>query len=130
VELHFSHTVIKKANKNEVRRYRCRDFRTCPDRWKCSKNKTGRRIDISVHRKALKRHRNKREAPEKKKQLKARKAIVEPVFGWIKQQLGFRRWTVAGIEDVRAQWDLVCTAINLKKLYEHWDTGKLVLSDS
>jgi len=115
-------------NRNEVRRYRCRDFKTCPHRWECSKSKNGRMIDISVHREALNRHRKKRKDPEKKQQLKARKAIIEPVFGWIKQQLGFRRWTVAGIEDVRAQWDLICTTINLKKLYQHWESRKLVLS--
>jgi transposase len=127
VELHFSHTVIKKANKNEVRRYRCRDYRTCPDRRKCSPSKTGRVIEISVHRKAVERHCKKRERPENKRRLKARKAIIEPVFGWIKQQLGFRRWTVAGIENVRAQWDLVCATINLKKLYPYWVSGRLVL---
>jgi len=128
VELRFSHTVIKKANKNKVRRYRCRDFRTCPDRWKCSKNKRGRLIEISVHRAAVERHGKKRELAQSKQRLKARKAIIEPVFGWIKQQLGFRRWTVAGIEDVRAQWYLACTTTNLKKLYQQWESGKLVLS--
>lgn len=116
-------------NNNEVRRYQCRDYKTCPEREKCCRGKGGRRIDISVNRKALKRHRDKRRQPEKKKQLKARKAIIEPVFGWIKEQLGFRRWTVAGLEDVRAQWDLVCTVINLKKLYKHWESQELVFSD-
>ena len=125
VELDYQRTVIKKANKNEVRRYRCREYRTCPDRWKCSRSKTGRIIEISVHRKAVERHTKKRECPENKQLLKARKAIIEPVFGWIKQQLGFRRWTVWGVEGVRAQWNLICTTINLKKLYPYWVAGKL-----
>jgi hypothetical protein len=45
---------------------------------------------------------------------------VEPVFGIIKQVLGFRRWTVRGVENVRAQWFLICTAINLRKIYLRW----------
>jgi transposase len=45
-----------------------------------------------------------------------RKAIVEPVFGWIKQILGFRRFSLRGIEKVSGEWDLVCLAVNLKRM--------------
>ncbi|MCH8820060.1 MAG: transposase [Acidobacteria bacterium] len=45
-----------------------------------------------------------------------RKAIVEPVFGWIKEAVGFRRFSLRSLEKVSAEWDLVCTAINLKHL--------------
>ena len=62
--------------------------------------------------------------------LKARKAIVEPVFGWIKRNLEFRRWTVRGLENVKTQWSLLCTTINLKKLYKYWATGRLQLVPS
>jgi transposase len=112
---------------NEVRRYRCREYNECPDRWKCSKAKNGRMIDISVYREALERHSKKREIPENKKLLKARKAIIEPVFAWIKRCLGFRRWTVFGLRNVKAQWSLICATINLKKLYRQWLAGDLVL---
>jgi transposase len=47
---------------------------------------------------------------------KRRKAIVEPVFGWIKQILGFRRFSLRGIEKVSGEWDLVCLAVNLKRM--------------
>ena len=49
-------------------------------------------------------------------QYKRRKAIVEPVFGWIKEIVGFRRFRLRGIEKVRGEWDLVCLAVNLKRL--------------
>jgi hypothetical protein len=42
--------------------------------------------------------------------------------------MGFRRWTVAGLVNVRAQWDWVCTAYNLRVLYAHWRTGRLRLA--
>jgi transposase len=45
-----------------------------------------------------------------------RKQIVEPVFGQIKQARGFRQFLLRGIENVRAEWALICTAHNLTKL--------------
>ena len=48
-----------------------------------------------------------------------RKAVVEPVFGQIKQARGFRRFLLRGIEKVRAEWSLICTTHNLLKLFRH-----------
>ena len=48
---------------------------------------------------------------------KMRKAIVEPVFGQIKEQRGFRRFSLRGKENVRREWKLVCAASNLLKLF-------------
>jgi len=47
----------------------------------------------------------------------ARKAIVEPVFGQVKQARGFRQFLLRGIENVRGEWALVCTTHNILKLY-------------
>ncbi len=46
-----------------------------------------------------------------------RKAIVEPVFGWVKEILGFRRFSLRGSDKVAAEWNLVCTAVNMKRLH-------------
>jgi transposase len=46
-----------------------------------------------------------------------RKAIVEPVIGWIKEVLGFRRFHVRGEAKARGEWNLICLAINLKRLH-------------
>jgi len=48
---------------------------------------------------------------------KMRKAIVEPVFGQIKEQRGFRRFSLRGLENVRREWKLVCLTSNLLKLF-------------
>ena len=48
---------------------------------------------------------------------KMRKAIVEPVFGQIKEQRGFRRFSLRGLDNVRREWKLVCLASNLLKLF-------------
>ena len=45
-----------------------------------------------------------------------RKQTVEPVFGQIKQARGFRQFLLRGIEKVRAEWAMICTAHNLTKL--------------
>ena len=45
-----------------------------------------------------------------------RKQIVEPVFGQIKQARGFRQFLLRGIDKVRAEWAMICTAHNLTKL--------------
>jgi transposase len=46
-----------------------------------------------------------------------RKAIVEPVFGQIKQPRRFRQFGLRSTSKVRAEWSLVCTAHNLRKLH-------------
>jgi transposase len=47
----------------------------------------------------------------------ARKAIVEPVFGQIKQARGFRQFLLRGIDKVRGEWSLVCLTHNILKIY-------------
>jgi transposase len=46
-----------------------------------------------------------------------RKQTVEPVFGIIKEALGFRRFLMRGLENVNLEWTLVTTSYNLKRLF-------------
>lgn len=46
-----------------------------------------------------------------------RKAIVEPVFGQIKQARGFRQFLLRGLEKVQREWALVCLTHNVLKLH-------------
>jgi transposase len=46
-----------------------------------------------------------------------RKAIVEPVIGWIKEVLGFRRFSLRGEAKARGEWNVVCLAVNLKRFH-------------
>jgi len=48
---------------------------------------------------------------------KMRKAIVEPVFGQIKEWRGFRRFSLRGLEKAGAEWKLICLTHNLLKLF-------------
>ena len=49
-----------------------------------------------------------------------RKQLPEPVFGQIKQARGFRQFLLRGLENVAAEWAIVCTAHNLLKLAKGW----------
>ena len=111
---------VNKGGEREVRRYRCQSYKQCPVRALCSKRRDGRRIEISPHYGALLRQRAQRQDPRYKALMRQRSGLIEPVFAGIKQAMGFRRWTVRGLDNVRTQWALLCTAHNLKKLYQHW----------
>ena len=48
---------------------------------------------------------------------KLRKQTVEPVFGIIKEVMGFRRFSLRGQAKVSLEWTLVCVSYNLKRLF-------------
>jgi len=47
----------------------------------------------------------------------ARKCVVEPVFGQIKQARGFRQFLLRGKRKVQGEWALVCLTHNILRLY-------------
>jgi len=46
-----------------------------------------------------------------------RKCTIEPVFGQIKEVLGFRHFSLRGLLAVTGEWCLVCLAYNLRRLH-------------
>ena len=65
---------------------------------------------------ATQRMKDKLAAPPGEAAYRRRKAIVEPVFGWIKNILGFRRFSLRGTRKVAGEWALVCLVVNLKRM--------------
>jgi transposase len=47
----------------------------------------------------------------------ARKCVVEPVFGQIKQVRGFRQFLLRGKDKVKGEWALVCLTHNILRLH-------------
>src|SRR3954469_4529146 len=45
-----------------------------------------------------------------------RRKGVEPVFGQVKHARGFRQFLLRGLDQVRGEWAMICTAHNLLKL--------------
>jgi len=56
-----------------------------------------------------------------------RKAVVEPVFGQIKEVRGIRRFRLRGLQRASGEWKLICATHNLLKL---WRSGKMVFSET
>jgi transposase len=53
---------------------------------------------------------------EGRRRFKRRKAVVEPVYGWIKRVLGFRGVSMRGLRKAKGEWSLVCLVINLRRM--------------
>jgi len=45
-----------------------------------------------------------------------RKWIAEPPNGWIKNVLGFRQFSMRGLQKAQAEFNLVCMALNLRRM--------------
>lgn len=56
---------------------------------------------------------------KERKRYQKRCGTVEPVFGWIKELLGYRRFLLRGLDQVQGEWALICLTMNLKKLYRY-----------
>ncbi len=123
--LRYQKTVQHDGKSHETRVYRCDSYRQCPVRWECSRSKRGRVIELNPYWASLRRQQEKQQDEAKVKLLRQRMRIVEPVFAVIKDLLGFRRWTVAGLDKVRSQWWFVCALVNLIRMYPLWKAGEL-----
>ena len=55
--------------------------------------------------------------PEGRKLYAQRKHIPEPVFGIVKSALGFRQFSLRGLNKVRGEWSLVTMAWNMKRMF-------------
>ena len=54
--------------------------------------------------------------PEGRERYARRKWMAEAPHGWIKEAMGFRRFGVRGLEKVRGEWNLVCLALNARRM--------------
>jgi len=57
------------------------------------------------------------QTPEGKKLYALRKHTPEPVFGIIKSVMGFRQFSLRGLDLARGEWNLVTMAWNLKRMF-------------
>jgi len=76
----------------------------------------GKKVTAQTKLPATQQMKEKLASPPGDAAYRRRKAIVEPVFGWIKNVLGFRRFSLRGIRKVAGEWALVCLVINLKRM--------------
>jgi transposase len=106
----------KVKNKQPVRIYHCEACGDCPLKKSCTKGHSGRSIALNVHDAQFKAMRTKLDSPHGKKIYAKRKSIVEPVFGHIKETIGFRKFSLRRLDKVIGEFFLVCIAHNLRKI--------------
>ena len=119
-ELSFARRTSQGKGKPSQRQYQCQDCTDCPVRSKCAKSADGRSIKVSCYDAQIQAHSRKMQGEETKKLLRQRAPLVEGVFGIIKTQMDAQRFLLRGLENVRAEWYLLCAAFNLRKLYKQW----------
>jgi transposase len=100
--------------------YKCDHCRGCPYRKEClpENNKSGfRRIhrDHKEHYAEAMYIKTQTECGRVK--LKRRACSAEPVLGNLKENLGFRRFNLRGLVSVKGEFNLMCIAHNINKMY-------------
>ena len=93
------------------------DLLVAPERQKHGEEGAGASGPPPPEAGVAERMREKLRSAEGRAVYKMRKAVVEPVFGQIKEARGFRKFLLRGLENVQAEWKLICATHNLLKLF-------------
>lgn len=104
-----------KSDNGEEKIYECNACGGCPVKELCTKAKM-RRITRDKNEHFVEENREKILSEEGKEEYKKRMHTVEPVFGNIKYNSGFRQFLLRGIKKVKGEFNLMCIAHNLKKI--------------
>jgi len=95
--------------------------RSCSDFGVCTKNRwRGRELLIGQYDTLLRNHRDWMATPEAKIAYQRRKELSESTFGIIKEQMGFRRFLLRGLKNIKSESFMVATAFNLRILCRAW----------
>lgn len=112
---------VKKKNKSgfeqELRRYKAKRCEGCPLRGQCHRQKKNRVIEVNIEAKQLKEESRKRLESERGIENRKRRPVdVEPVFGHLKYNRGFKRFLTRGHNKVEVEMGLLALAHNLLKV--------------
>lgn len=102
----------------KVRVYRAQNCEGCPLRGACFKAQGNREIKFNLNAYMYRQAAKQRLDTLRGRKTKIQRNIdVEPVFGHIKQDRGFRRFLLRGLEGVNIETGLLVIAHNLKKMW-------------
>ncbi len=107
-------------NKNRnVRIYKGTLCKQCPDRKKCSKNSRDGKVikDYEGMETERRKMADKMLSREGALIYQTRKKVVECIFGHIKRNLGFREFLLRGIKGAKIEFNLVCIASYLRRIW-------------
>lgn len=121
VFLKESSRVSELGYESAVRVYECESCSGCPRKAECSKSASPdapKRIQVNPALSAFRRRASEMLHTEIGSALRKKRSVdVETVFGDIKRNLGFTRFTLRGLEKVTLEWRLVATGHNIRKLF-------------
>lgn len=117
-KLKFSFKYYDKTKKKNVKIYAGVNCIDCHLNKECTKQKDKiRRIRSDCFEKARRVMAEKMQTQKAKEIYKERKQVVEPVIGQYKENLGFRDFLTRRLKTVKNEFNLVCAAYNLKKIW-------------
>jgi transposase len=107
-----------RQKRKEIRVYRGTSCRLCSHRRECTKSKDGiRHLKMFPGETAREVMRSKMKTAWGQEIYKLRRQIVEPVLGDIKENKGVRGFLTRGIGAVRGEFNLICAAANIQKIW-------------
>jgi len=89
-----------------------------------------RKKDVPFYFKERLQMKEKMNTDESKKIYSLRKITVEPVYGHMKQNLGFREFLLRGLEKVKIEMNLISIAHNLQKIHRMMRENKMSIGKS
>jgi transposase len=112
-----SHERTENGYWTELRHYEASACRTCPLKPECTRAKHNRHLRVSFRLRRFREQARTNLLSEQGKALRIQRNVeVESVFGQIKHNMRFRRFSLRGLEKVKTEWGLVCIAHNMQKL--------------
>lgn len=112
-----THPKTDNGYRGERRCYEAPECSGCPLKEQCTKAKGNRKVFLGFQLKAWRQQARENLTSEQGKKLRSLRGVeVESVFGRLKENWGFRRFLLRGIEKVKTEFGLLCIAQNLAKL--------------
>jgi transposase len=111
------HTKTDNGYLAERRCYEAEDCNGCPLKAQCTKARGNRWVELSFQLNAWRQQASQNLTSEKGQKLRSLRGVeVESVFGRLKEDWGFRRFLLRGLEKVKTEFGLLCIAQNMAKL--------------
>jgi len=106
------------STQKKVAVYRAKACSGCPIASKClyGKSKT-KHTHRDLREELAEEMAHKLQTDDAKFRMKKRATSVEPVFGNLKHNLGFRRFSLVGLSQVKGEFNLMCIAHNLNTIF-------------
>jgi transposase len=112
-----THPKTENGYRGERRCYEAQECTGCPLKVLCTKAQGNRKAYLGLQLKAWRQQARENLTSEQGQKLRSLRGVeVESVFGRLKEDWGFRRFLLRGIEKVKTEFGLLCIAQNMAKL--------------